>query len=96
MDVGGYGVRKGMCLQVSKHSLLFLVTTLIRTRNVPSAYHFGNYKALQNSVSETRAETNIYISYYLHLPSFLSPDYVAEDETEKSMLFTIRKTLTPL
>ena len=56
MDVGGYGVRKGMCLQVSKHSLLFLVTTLIRTRNVPSAYHFGNYKALQNSVSETRAE----------------------------------------
>ena len=61
MDVGGYGVRKGMCLQVSKHSLLFLVTTLIRTRNAPSAYHFGNCKALQNSVSETRAETNIYI-----------------------------------
>ena len=38
----------------------------------------------------------IYISYYLHLPSFLSPDYVAEVDTEKSMLFTIRKTLTPL
>ena len=72
MDVGGYGVKKGMCLQVSKHSLLFLVTTLIRTRNAPSAYHFGNYKALQNSVSETRAETNIYIYFLLFTPAQLS------------------------
>ena len=75
---------------------LFWWPALIRTRNAPGAYHFRNYKVLQSSVSETRAETNIYISYYLHLPSFLSPDYVAEDETEKSTLFTIRKTLTPL